>query len=322
MNVLVTGGLGFVGSAVVQELRQANHRVTILTRRAVSGHSSSEITLVQGDVTVADGVNHLINKEGFDGICHLAGLTGIRDSFARPANFFDVNVGGTVNLLKAVRTRYDRTGIATPIVFASSRAVYADTFDMPVSEAHPATPTTPYGLTKRVVEQLLGFESSLKVTGAVALRCFNISGGAPGIVDTDTQRLIPRLVGALAGNLPPPPLASGRSQLDLVHVIDVGRAFAKALDHAAPGDFHIYNVGSGATTSLEEVISLLEHSAGRMIPRGTGVSVKYSNYGAVAADISMIRDDLGWAPTLDVQTIMHDAWTYAEAGSSQRESLL
>jgi UDP-glucose 4-epimerase len=316
VDILVTGGLGFLGRAVVRKLRQAGHRVTVLTRRQVSGRAGDGVTLVQDDLTREGAIAGLIGEGGFDGVCHLAGLTGIRDSFGRPAEYFDVNVGGTVNLLKAVRARHDRTGEATRIVFASSRAVYADTADAPAAETHPAVPTTPYGVTKRAAEQLLGFESLLGVTGAVALRCFNISGGAPGIVDTDTRRLVPRLVEALAGRQPPPPLGAGGTRLDLVHVADVAHAFALALDHAAPGEFRIYNVGSGTSIPLEDVVTLLERSAGRSLPRQPGAGGA-ANHGAVTADVSLIRRELGWAPAHDAEAIMRDAWTFAQPGLLQ-----
>jgi UDP-glucose 4-epimerase len=318
VNILVTGGSGFVGRAVVQALRRAGHEVTVLTRQPASGLVQNGIRMVRGDLTSAETVADLIDVHGPAAICHLAGLTGIRDSFTRPTAYFDVNVGGTVNLLKAVRARHARTDVPTRIVFASSRAVYVNTDDAPIPETHPAVPTTPYGITKRVVEQLLGFESPSGALGATTLRCFNVAGGAPGIVDADAQRLIPRLVGALARKLPPVQLSLPGNRRDFVHVMDVGRAFVAAIDHVQPGTSRIYNVGTGTSTSYGEVVALLEQVAGQAIPRQAVSAAGAPDTDAGTADISLIHRDLGWAPTLTIEAIVRDAWHFAQAGSSER----
>src|SRR5690348_18010895 len=122
MIVLVTGGSGFVGRAVVRELQQRGAAVHVLTRRPASEAPPGPATVVCGDLMSAAACADLIAENDFDGICHLAGLTGIRDSFRRPVAYFDVNVGGSVNLLRAVQARHARTGRPTRIVFASSRA--------------------------------------------------------------------------------------------------------------------------------------------------------------------------------------------------------
>ena len=155
--------------------------------------------MVRGDLSCAETVDQLVSQLDFEGICHLAGLTSIRDSLSHPTMYFDVNMGIAVNILKAVRSRYVRTGRPTRIVFASTRAVYARAKDELVAEAYPAAPASPYGVTKRAVEQLMEFESSSEMIGAVILRCFNVSGADRGIVDRQ-PRLIPNLIGAIKGD--------------------------------------------------------------------------------------------------------------------------
>ena len=318
MNVLVTGGSGFVGRAVVRELRRRGHDVTVLTRQVSSGKFGSGITLVRADLTSAGDITDLVSGHGFDGICHLGGLTGIRDSFIRPATYFDVNVGGAVNLLKGVRVRYRRTGTPTAIVFASSRAVYAPTPEVPIAETHPAIPASPYGVTKRAVEQLLDFEKSSGGLGATILRCFNVAGGAEGIVDSDEDRLIPRLIGAIDKRLPPVQLGSLRNRRDFVHVMDVARAFAAGLDRVETGTCRVYNVGTGHATMLGEVLALLEQVSGKTVPRDMQGADGPPDTHQGVADISLIRADLGWAPTLNIKQIVCDSWKFSQMSSPER----
>jgi UDP-glucose 4-epimerase len=319
MKILVTGGTGFIGRAVVRELRLANHEVTVLTRQIAGDLDWSDVTFTRGDLTLPATVSALINEHEFEGVCHLAGLTGIRDSFARPTEYFDINVGGTVNLLKAARTWNARSGIPARIVFASSRAVYEKTSESPLSETHPAVPVTPYGLTKRVVEQLLDFESDLQALGATTLRCFNVAGASQGNVDTDTRRLIPRLVGAMAGRLPPLESLSPSSRRDFVHVTDAGRAFAMAIEHVKPGTSRVYNLGSGVSTPIGDVVTLLEQVTGTKLPLTAAFAEEAGDSEGVVADISLIGRELGWSPTLTVGEIVRDAWHFAESGPRRKE---
>lgn len=315
MNILVTGGSGFIGRAVVCELRRRNHEITVLTRRPEGELDRSDVSVLRGDLMSPATISALASGPGFEGICHLAGLTSVRDSFMQATAYFDVNVGGTVGLLKAVRAWHGRTGIPTRMVFASSRAVYARITENPVPEIHLATPETPYGLTKRVVEQLLGFESNSPVLGATTLRCFNVAGGASGNVDGDTRRLIPRLVGVMAGKLPELGSIASGSRRDFVHVLDAGRAFAAAFQRTEPGTARIYNLGSGTGTSFGQIIALLERVVGRRLPRAADFTDEPEDSDGAVADIALIGRELGWSPRLDIGTIVHDAWYHAEGSS-------
>jgi UDP-glucose 4-epimerase len=313
VKVLVTGGSGFIGRAVVRELRRLDHAVTVLTRQPAGGLGGSDVTVMRGDLTSPATISSLMSGPGFEGVCHLAGLTSIRDSFTQPTAYFDVNVGGTVGLLKAVRAWHARAGIPARLVFASTRAVYGKPGNISVPEVHPAIPGTPYGLSKRVTEQLLGFESGTHVLGATTLRCFNVAGGARGNVDGDTRRVIPRLVGVMAGKLPELRSMASLSRRDFVHVTDAGRAFAIALGHVEPGTSRIYNLGSGTSTAFGEIIALLERAAGRRLPRAAEFAEEPGDSDGAVADISLIGRELGWSPRLAIDAIVQDAWQFAEA---------
>jgi UDP-glucose 4-epimerase len=263
-------------------------------------------------------VDKLVGQLDIEGICHLAGLSGIRDSLSRPTIYFDVNVGIAVNILKAVRARYARTGRRTRIVFASTRAVYAKAKDELVAETYPVAPASPYGVTKRAVEQLLEFESSLGIISAATLRCFNVSGADEGIVDHQ-PRLIPKLIGAIKGTLPPVRLDSLLYRRDFVHVLDVGRAFVMALDSSKPGQYRVYNVGSGQGISIEHVVRLFEEVSGRRVP-WVAAPVELLGNGnaedpdAGIADISFVRRELGWEPERSIEKVVCDAWRFSTTG--------
>jgi UDP-glucose 4-epimerase len=279
--------------------------------------------VVRGDLSCAETVDQLVSQLDFEGICHLAGLTSIRDSLNRPTMYFDVNMGIAVNILKAVRSRYERTGRPTRMVFASTRAVYARAKDELVAETYPAAPASPYGVTKRAVEQLMEFESSSGIIGAVVLRLFNVSGADRGIVDRQ-PRLIPNLIGAIRGTLPPVPLNSLRYRRDFVHVLDAGRAFVTALDGCQPGQYRVYNVGSGEGTSVERVLRLLEEVSGRPVPHRPAPEELFTvgnaeDPDAGIADISLIQRELRWEPQRSIEKLVSDAWRFSDmVGDEER----
>jgi UDP-glucose 4-epimerase len=281
--------------------------------------------VVTGDLCQADTVDRLIGQFNFEAVCHLAGLTGIRDSLTRPTAYFDVNVGNAVNILKAARSLYARTGRPTQVVFASTRAVYDSAKDEPVAETYPAFPASPYGVTKRAVEQLLEYESSSGMIGAVILRCFNVSGADRGIVDRQL-RLIPRLIGAARGTLPPVRLHSPRARRDFVHVLDVGRAFVTALESAKPGQYRLYNIGSGQGTSVEHVVRLLEEASGGPVPQLAVPGESFRDGSAQdpdagIADISLAWRELGWKPSRSMEKLVSDAWHFSAAADKEEDEV-
>lgn len=313
MNVLVTGGSGFIGRAVVQELNRAGHVPTVLAHRRSVNALPIGTTVRWGDLTAPETARRLVDSGSFDGVCHLAGLTGVRDSFDRPSTYFDVNTGGTEKLMRALLDRYRKTGKSIRFVLASTRAVYARTTDPSLTEQHLVGPESPYGSSKRAAEELLESEYRVGALEAVSLRCFNVSGGFPGCVDTDTNRLIPRMIGALTGELPPVRLGPLSHRRDFVHVLDVARAFVSALSISSPRRFTVYNVGTGVPTSMAQVVELVERASGRALPLAAPPldSGTDSDSDSSAADTSRIRADLGWRPHFDTSETVGDAWRFA-----------
>lgn len=303
MRILITGAAGFIGRAVTRELGLAGHELTLITHRR---KPPADVPTRCGDIRDADFVGEAVQASRPEGICHLAALTGVRDSECRVMDFFDVNVGGMINLLSAVRSVERQP----TFVFASSRAVYTPGDGRAISEDSGTEPESPYGLSKLIGERLLTFSG----LPAWTLRCFNVSGGVDGIVDPDTNRLIPRLLAAARGELPPPTIQSPDAALDYSHVVDVARAFRLAVEAAPqPGEHRIVNVGSGVATSIRDILQGLGDALGRPVPAVVQPSVRSAGPDDVTvADISAIRDLLKWQPDYSLTDILTDAVTNEE----------
>lgn len=147
MRVLVTGGLGYLGHAVVLELQAAGHEVTVMTRGRADAKPPAGAELVKGDIRDRDRVAEIVRAGNFEGVCHLAAVTQGRESFADPLTYFDVNIGGTLNLLLALDAVKQEHAPAR-FVFASSHVVYGADYEGALTEDLPPRPNSPYGQSK------------------------------------------------------------------------------------------------------------------------------------------------------------------------------
>jgi nucleoside-diphosphate-sugar epimerase len=172
MRVLVTGALGFVGNAVCWQLaKQAGHDVVALSSRPGTLSKVTGVETVHADLRDRDAVRQIVDHVRPAGVCHLAALTRVRDSFDQPLEYFDANVGGTVTLLDALAA-----GPPVPVVFMSTGAVYGQC-DGRVTEGEPRRPTNPYGASKAAAEDVMAHQAATEAIGVAILRCFNVAGG-------------------------------------------------------------------------------------------------------------------------------------------------
>ncbi|BCB80719.1 UDP-glucose 4-epimerase GalE [Phytohabitans flavus] len=289
MRVLVTGGHGYLGNAVCRALGDTGHHVTMLSRR--SGIDVRDRVGVAGAVEAAQP----------EAVCHLAALTRPRDSFADPLSYFDVNVGGTLNLLLAL----DRP---VPFVLASSSIVYGGQHTGALTEDLPVNPESPYAASKVAAEQLVAAHAATGAVGGVVLRCFNIAGAAGGVGDTDTTRIIPNVFRAITGQLPHVTLnGDGSATRDFVHVEDVAQAVVNAIERATPGEAETYNIASGVGTSMAGIVAAAEAVTGKKVEIKR-LSPKPEPPHLVA-DIARARAELGWEPHRSTpDRIVTDAW--------------
>jgi UDP-glucose 4-epimerase len=311
MRVLVTGGLGFIGRAVAAGLVGAGHRVDVLSRGRAGVTPPAGAHLVAGDVRDRDRIAAVVAGGRYDGICHLAGLIRGRDSVGDPLSYYDVNLGGTINLLSAVKAVGPVGERPVRFVFASTSIVYGSRRTGALSEDLPPAPENPYGASKLAAEQLVGYHAATGEISAVTLRCFNVAGAVDGYADTDPTRIIPNVLRAARGELPHVTLnGDGSAVREFTHVLDVASAFRLAIEAngtAANGTAPVYNVGTGRGVTMAEVIATAERVTGRPVPV-EHLPPKPEPH-TLVSDPRRLMADFGWAPVhSDLAEIIDSAW--------------
>jgi UDP-glucose 4-epimerase len=300
MRVLVTGAAGFVGYAVAALLIEQGHEVMGLTRSGASALPNG-VQRLEGDLRIPETLPRAVAE--VEGVCHLAGLTKVRESRASPVDYWRTNVGGTLTILdRLVSARAGR------LVLASTCAVYGEQAEQPISETAAVAPSSPYGTSKLAADQAAADLAATGAIGAISLRAFNVAGALPGHPDRDTTRLIPQLLAVQQGQAPELVVnGDGTAMRDFVHVADMATAFVLALGACEPGRWRAYNVGSGRPSTVHDVIATAETVTGRPIPR-RHTAVAYEP-ATLLADTTRIRSELDWRPEKSsLPEIISDAW--------------
>ncbi|MEO6886004.1 MAG: NAD-dependent epimerase/dehydratase family protein [Jatrophihabitantaceae bacterium] len=311
MHALVTGGLGYIGHAVTHDLTMAGWDVTILSSRQATGSAPPPhgATVVYGDLLERDRLTQIFAENDFDTVIHLAGLARARESFEMPLAYFDVNVGGTANLLRVMDALPDDRRMPT-LVYTSTTLVYGSRVVGAVDENADPSPESPYADSKVAAERLILAHATTGRLGAVILRVFNVGGGIDGVCDTDPTRIIPALLRVAADDSKSATLVgNGTAMRDFVHVGDVARAIRMATVGVRRGACPIYNIGSGVGSRIIDVFTCVEEVVGREFD--IGHTPQEGAPGRLIADISYADRQLGWVPEQsDLRTIISDAWKF------------
>ena len=317
MRVLVTGGAGYIGSVAVERLLTRGHEVVVVDNLWRGHHAAvpAAARLVECDLRSGDRVGDTVRAFRPDAIMHFAAATLVPESVERPAEYFAINVSGSLNLLEAARA----AGVGR-FVLSSTAAVYGLPDELPVSEDATTRPINPYGHSKLMVEQILGAYDAAYDLRFAALRYFNVAGAteARGEDHDPETHLIPVALQTLLGRRPrfaiygtDYPTPDGTAIRDYVHVVDLADAHVAALERLDRSLGPI-NLGTKDGFSVRQVVAAVERVTGRSLP----LSLEPRRPGdppALVADCARAQELLGWKPrrsTLD--EMVASAWEWLQ----------
>ena len=328
MSILVTGGAGYIGSHTVVELQNAGYDVVVLDNLSNSSRKSldrvreitgKEVPFYLADILHRDALEDIFKRESIDSCIHFAGLKSVGESVAKPWEYYNNNITGTLVLLDVMR----KHGVKN-IIFSSSATVYGDPAIIPITEECPKGQcTNPYGWTKSMLEQIfMDMYRADPEWNIVLLRYFNpIGAHKSGLIGENPNgipnNLMPYItqvaVGKRAelsvfGNDYDTP--DGTGVRDYIHVVDLARGHVKALSKIeSRAGLNIYNLGTGHGYSVLDIVHNFEEATGvhipyRIAPRRPGdIATCYS-------DATKAKRELGWEAEYDIKDMCADSWRW------------
>ncbi len=315
MNIFITGGAGYIGSATAEALIKAGNKVTVYDS-LVTGHKAAvpkEAEFIHASLDDSHALAEALTSKKYDAVMHFAAFIEAGESMKDPGKFFRNNFTNSLQLMETAV----KAGVKK-IVFSSTAAVYQSS-EEPLTEDSPLGPTNVYGHTKLMTEQTLEWYRSIHGLHFAALRYFNACGALPGRGEAHQpeSHLIPRVLQIALGQVESAtiygtdyPTQDGTCIRDYIHIADLVSAHMLALDALSKKDKLIYNVGSGNGFSVREVIETARKVTGHAIPviespRRPGDSAR------LVASPKKIMDELGWKPqNTNLQDILSSAWEW------------
>jgi len=318
MNVLVTGGAGYIGSHTIHALRARGHTAIALDDLSTGYESAIPAEcLVRGDIGDDVLLSRVIKEHSIAAVVACAAKASVPDSVKNPGPYFDTNVGKGIAFLETLR----RTPVKG-VVFSSSAAVYGDPERVPISEDARKLPKSPYGLSKLMFEQILEWYGKAYGTRYVCLRYLCAAGAAPDLGVGEDHRpeahLIPSVLLSILGQRPHVeiygtdyPTEDGTAVRDFVHVMDVADAHIAALEHlAAGGESLVLNVGLGKGFSVRQVIEASERVTGQSVPVKLA-GRRAGDPAVLVANSQALIETLAWKPRFSqLEEIVATAWEW------------
>ena len=314
MNILLTGGTGYIGSHTALTLMDAGHCVVLLDNFSNSSRSVLDrlekitgkiITFIEADIRDTKQVILTLKEYQIESVIHFAGLKAVGESIEKPLEYFDNNIGGTISLLVAMQEASVRT-----LVFSSSATVYGEPQYLPINEDHPTSATNPYGRTKLHIEEMLKDMAFSNADWRItSLRYFN-PVGAP-------NNLMPYVAQVAAGKLECLNIygddystADGTGVRDYIHVMDLAYGHFSAINFLSQNaGYHVFNLGTGVGFSVLQMVRAFERVVGRQIKYKI-VSRRAGDVAACYADPNKARRLLGWEPRLTLNEMCETVWQW------------
>ncbi|GAA2964425.1 UDP-glucose 4-epimerase GalE [Kitasatospora cinereorecta] len=333
-TILVTGGTGFIGSHACVELLDHGYELIVVDNYSNSTPQVfARVERIAGrfvgsvyelDIRDRHSLSAVFDRHSVDAVVHFAALKAVGESTRMPVEYYDVNVGGTTSLLRAMHEH----GVHR-LVFSSSCSLYGDAGRGPLSEAVPARPTNPYAASKWACEQVLADVCRrIPEFTVLSLRYFNPVGAHPsGLLGEDPSgtpdNLMPYLAQVAVGRRERLPVfgddyatPDGTAIRDYLHVMDTVEAHRIALDHLADGSgMHVYNLGLGRGRSVLEVVAAFREASGRPVPYDV-VPRRPGDVTELVADASAVARAWEWRPTRDLADMCRDAWRFQQLNPS------
>jgi len=327
MNILLTGGAGYIGSHTAVVLSQAGHEVVLLDNFCNSQKGVLErlqkilgkaLPCVEGDVRDTALVTKTLQDYKIDAVIHFAGLKAVGESVEKPIEYYANNVQGTISLLEAMKTANIKT-----LVFSSSATVYGDPQYLPIDENHPTSATNAYGRSKLHIEEMLKDVANSDIEWKIiCLRYFNPVGAhESGLIGEDPNglpnNLMPYIVQVAAGKLPhlnvygnDYPTKDGTGIRDYIHVVDLAEGHLAALDFLKNHQgWEVFNLGTGHGISVFEMISSYKHASGKEI----AYQIKGRRTGDIASCYTTVeksQDLLQWRTRYILEQMCKSSWLW------------
>ncbi|KGJ19407.1 UDP-glucose 4-epimerase GalE [Paracoccus sanguinis] len=327
MRVLLTGGAGYIGSHTLVELLAEGHDICVIDSYAnsspealarVGSLTNRNFRTEEADIRNGTAVRRIFGCFRPEAVIHFAGLKAVGEGEARPVDYYDVNIAGTLRLIEAM----DEAGCGR-IIFSSSATVYGDPDYLPLDEAHPCKPASVYGRTKHMAEQILtDWVRARPGTAAVILRYFNPVGAhESGQIGEDPQgipnNLLPFISQVAVGRRERLSIfgsdydtRDGTGLRDYIHVVDLARAHVAALNHAADHDgIEILNIGTGTGTTVREMLAAFERACGQKLPHQV-IERRPGDIAACYADPSKANRLLDWKAERGLDDMCASTWKW------------
>lgn len=329
MKILVTGGAGYIGSHTCVELLEAGYDVVVVDNlynasekslERVKGITGKEVTFYQADIRDKEALDQIFDKEtDVEAVIHFAGLKAVGESVAKPVEYYENNIAGTLNLCDVMRNH----GVKN-IIFSSSATVYGDPAFVPITEECPkGICTNPYGWTKWMLEQILmDIQKADPEWNVILLRYFNpIGAHKSGKIGEDPKgipnNLLPYVAQVAIGKLEclgvfgnDYDTPDGTGVRDYIHVVDLAVGHVKAVKKLADKEgVSIYNLGTGHGYSVLEVVKAFEKACGHSI----NYEIKPRRPGDIAScycDPAKAKAELGWEAAYGIEEMCEDSWRW------------
>ena len=327
MNVLITGGAGYIGSHTALEFLMAGYQVSVIDNLINSKKesiirlqeiSNRKVAFFSDDMLDKPALEEIFKNNQYDAVIHFAGLKAVGESVEKPLLYYHNNITGTLNILECMQKYHVKK-----IVFSSSATVYGNPHKVPIKEDFPVQPTNPYGKTKLMIEDILkDLHISDPQWDIALLRYFNpIGAHISGKIGEDPNgipnNLLPYIAQVAVGKLTRLNVfgndyntPDGTGVRDYIHVVDLAQGHLKALQrlNSHPGVV-TYNLGTGKGYSVLEIIDAFQKASGKEIPYKI-VARRAGDVASIYADPSLANNELHWSADKDIFSMCRDTWNW------------